>query len=280
MGGARWSGLIYGDGGGARVPEEGAVFHGPYGTGAFQVIYAASARFGWWHWFAGVLWIAMAVMFLAVALKSVAVALLGAAVAFAFATARRQWRGSGLSSLKDATLLWLMCWLQPVVREWARVRGMLKSGARPTFKSALPDILPPIKPRKLSVKLAEYGFWSATGKGREEWLQAMRDLMAERKRVWREDDGWRWFDIEYAPLAWITVTEHHGGPKKLTRIRLLLRLDWRWLIGGILLAALCSFNMGALAGYVAVLSAFILRCRMKGHEWVQNAAERAGLQQM
>ena len=280
MGGARWRGLIYGDGGGALVPDEGAVFHGPYGTGAFQVIYAGSARFGWWHWFAGVLWIALALMFLCFGWLWVAGGFFGCALMFAGSAARKQWRGSGLRYASDALLLWLMCLLQPVIREWARVAGMLKTGARPTFKTALPDIIPPIKPRKFSIKLAERSYWSATGKGREEWMQALRDYFSANKMSWREDDGWRWFDMEQSPLTWHTVTENHSDPQNLTRIRLLLRLDWRWIAAAVTVLLLSQGHLGLIAGLLAVFGAWLAFSAVRGVKLVQRAAEKAGLQAM
>lgn len=280
MGGARWRGLIYGDGGGGTVPDEGAVFHGPYGTGAFQVVYAGGAQFGWWHWFAGVLWIALSLMFLCFGWMWVATGLVGCALVSAGNVARRQWRGSGLHRASDAFLLWLMCLLQPVIREWARVVGMIRTGARPTFKTALPDIIPPIKPKKFSIKLAERSYWSATGKGRDEWMQALREHLAATKRTWREDDGWRWFDIEQSPLAWLTVTEYHGGPRKLTRIRLLLRLDWRWFAAAGVLLFLSQEHLGFVAGFLAVTAAWLTASVIRGVTMIQLAAEKSGLQAM
>jgi hypothetical protein len=43
LGGARWRGGIYGDQLPADHPVEGSIFHGAFGLGAFQVIYATSS---------------------------------------------------------------------------------------------------------------------------------------------------------------------------------------------------------------------------------------------
>lgn len=283
VGGARWRGLIYGDGGGALPPEEGSIFHGPYGTGAFQVIYATGS-YGWWHWMAGVLWIAFSLLFLVVGLESCALLTIGLALGQAARSAGNQWHGARLRGVVQALRLWLMCLLQPVVREWARLRGMIETGARPTFRTSLPDILPPIRPTKKTLRLAVLNYWSATGKGREEWLAALRQELAARSMKHREDDGWRWFDVESAPLAWLTVTEHHGGPRKLTRVAVLMRLGWRRclvalavLLGGGLLGLPWLYWLG---GCLFSMAWIIWWTRGSGIRIAEAAAERAGLQAM
>ncbi len=281
IGGARWRGLIYGDGRGALPPEEGSVYHGPYGTGAFQVIYASASRLAWWDLLAGVVWIALSLLFLALGSSILASILALIALTAAATRAAQHWGSSGLTSWHHALLLWLMCLLQPIVREWARLVGMWKTGARPSFATTLPDIIPPLRPRKTSWRLAELKYWSATGKGREEWLTALRTILAENRHPAREDDGWRWFDIERPPLAWLTVTEYHGGPRQLTRVAILLRLDWKWL--GLLAAALAILL--AIAWWAALIltglaAALLLHQRQRGLQLAKAAAERAGLQGM
>ena len=71
-------------------------------------------------------------------------------------------------------LLWLLSFLQPVVREFARLRGMLLYAARPTWQPHLPDILPPLMPGKRSLQLATLAFWSETSRDRHHLLDALR----------------------------------------------------------------------------------------------------------
>jgi hypothetical protein len=126
-------------------------------------------------------------------------------------------------------LLWLLSFLQPVVREFARLCGMLIYAARPTWRPHLPEILPPLKPGKISLTLTKLSFWSEEGRDRHHLLDALRGVLAEKRRLYREDDGWRWFDFELDPhsdlsRAFITVTEYHGQGRCLTRVRCLLRV--------------------------------------------------------
>jgi glycosyltransferase involved in cell wall biosynthesis len=229
LGGARWRGGIYGDQLPSDHPREGSIFHGPLGLGAFQTIYAASSGFRWWDWFTGVLWVTVAIIAMLLKLHAMSVALVVFALWAAWRISLRNARAACLSGTIDRALLWLLSFLQPVVREFARLRGMLLYAARPTWQPHLPDILPPLMPGKRSLQLATLTFWSETNRDRHDLLDALRAELTAKRRVYREDDGWRWFDIETAPQAdlsraLLTVTEYHGDGKCLTRVRCMLRL--------------------------------------------------------
>jgi len=229
LGGARWRGGIYGDQLPSDHPREGSIFHGPLGLGAFQTIYAASSGFRWWDWFTGVLWVTVAIIAMLLKLHAMSVALLVFALWAAWRISLRNARAACLSGTIDRALLWLLSFLQPVVREFARLRGMLLYAARPTWLPHMPDILPPLMPGKRSLQLATLAFWSETNRDRHHLLDALRAELAAKRRVYREDDGWRWFDIEMAPQAdlsraLLTVSEYHGDGKCLTRVRCMLRL--------------------------------------------------------
>lgn len=229
LGGARWRGGIYGDHLPSDHPREGSIFHGPLGLGAFQTIYAANTGFRWWDWFTGVIWIALALLAVVMRLESVAVMMLMFAGWAAWRISRRNAHASCLHGVRDGALLWLLSFLQPVVREFARLCGMLIYAARPTWRPHLPEILPPLKPGKISLTLTTLSFWSEEGRDRHHLLDALRGVLAEKRRLYREDDGWRWFDFELDPhsdlsRAFITVTEYHGQGRCLTRVRCLLRV--------------------------------------------------------
>lgn len=239
LGGARWRGAIYGDGLGLREPLEGSVFHGPFGFAPFQAIYPQGIV-AWWDLFTGVLWIALAALALLLRLPSLAALIIVGSAWAAWVRAKSSLAEAAPRPLAEHLLLWLLCWLQPIVREWARLKGMLRFHARPSWHPSLPEIVIPRKPRKTSRRIAVASFWSEKGIGREQWLEAMRQLLAEKKLSYRDDDGWHGFDIEMVPRAAITwafvsVTEYHGGDKRLTRVALLQRISKRgvlWMIAG------------------------------------------------
>ena len=198
LGGARWRGGIYGDQHPADHPVEGSIFHGPLGLGAFQVIYSSSS-FRWWEWFAGLLWLALLLVALAAHQPWVALGLLGFALGSAWRVSARNAAAAGIHGAPNRLLLWWLSFLQPVVREWARLRGMLALGARPSRHPLLPDIMPPTRPHKITFSLGTLRFWSDAGATREAWLHELRKVLRSTHIIFREDDGWRWFDIEAWP---------------------------------------------------------------------------------
>lgn len=296
LGGARWHGLIYGDATGSLPPTEGSIFHGPFGTGLFQVIYTSSNAFCWFDVFAGLLWMVVALILALLGLPVAALSVCGVAVYYAW----RRMAGYKAATLRDKALLWFLCLVQPVVREWARLKGMLRLGARPGFKAFRPHIMPPRKPAKRTRKMLELAFWSETGAGRDDWMREFRQLLAEDHLVAREDDGWRWFDFELLGLVGLAcVTEYHGGLKQLTRVSLSRRSDrllWPTaLVGGLVLWGVAPMvhrwfggdgNPDMLGPFLIVMFArpvfeslfFWPMAKSKARELALRAAQRAGLQ--
>ena len=229
LGGARWRGLIYGNATDSLPPTEGSIFHGPFGGGLFQVIYTSSNAFCWFDLFSGLLWIAVAVL-LAVLRLPIACAVVCTMAAY---YAWQRMAGHRAATMGGQLMLWFLCLAQPVVREWARLKGMIVLHARPGFTGSKPYIRPPRKPTKRTRRVQELAFWSESGVGREAWMQQFKALVAEEHLPIREDDGWRWFDFEINGEASLTsVTEYHGTGKQLTRVALSrrsYRFQW-WLV--------------------------------------------------
>jgi GT2 family glycosyltransferase/exo-beta-1,3-glucanase (GH17 family) len=292
LGGARWRGGIYGDQHPTDHPVEGSIFHGSFGLGAFQVIYSSSS-FRWWERFTGVLWIALLLVALACGqLEMAACAGFFACWAAWNVSARNtaSLRGPG-----DRLLLWLLALCQPVAREWARLLGMIRLGARPTRRPLLPEIIPPEKPHKFTLHLGSLRFWSEKNIAREAWLSELRKSLKAAHITHREDDGWRWFDIEAWPWsevsrAWLSVTEYHGEGRCLTRVRCLLRvrrgIGWNYLlwfvIAGLMMTTRHLLIIGAAAAIAAVLLTplALWLARREMQKQAREAALAAGLIEM
>lgn len=293
LGGARWRGGIYGDHLPSDDPIEGSIYHGPLGMGAFQTIYAANKGFRWWDRFTGVIWIAFALLAAVLRLEPVALLLLVFASWAAWRISRRNAQAVCLGGLRDGTLLWLLSFLQPVVREFARLSGMFIGGARPTWRPHAPDILPPLKPGKISITLTTLSFWSEEGHDRHCLLNALRHVLTENRRMVREDDGWRWFDFELAPhsdlsQAFMTVTEYHGHRRCLTRVRCMLRirrgLVWNLALGLVLACLLATLPLPigffGVIGVVGILIGIPLALRfirLDMKSMLHQAAVQAGM---
>ena len=224
LGGARWRGLIYGNATDSLPPTEGSIFHGPFGGGLFQVIYTSSNAFCWFDLFSGLLWIAVALLLVVLKLPIACAAVCGVAAFYAW----QRMAGHRTATIDGQLMLWFLCLVQPVVREWARLKGMIVLHARPGFTGSKPYIRPPRKPTKRTRRVLELAFWSESGVGREAWMQEFRALVAEEHLTVREDDGWRWFDFElFGTVGLASVTEYHGGTKQLTRVAISRRSQRR-----------------------------------------------------
>jgi len=296
LGGARWRGGIYGDQHPADHPVEGSIFHGPFGLGAFQVIYSSSS-FRWWEWFAGLLWPALLLLALVCHQPWLALGLLGFALGSAWQVSTRNAAAANIRGVPNRLLLWWLSFLQPIVREWARLRGMLALGARPSRHPLLPDIIPPVRPHKVTFSLGTMRFWSDSGATREQWLNELRKVLRAEHIIFREDDGWRWFDIEAWPWsevsrAFLTVTEFHGDGCCLTKVRLLLRVrrsvGWNLLLWMIIASILMAAGLHTLLvlGTFAVLAVVLLvplglwMIRREMRKLARLAATKAGLMEM
>jgi hypothetical protein len=240
-----------------------------------------------------VIWIAFALLAAVLRLEPVALLLLVFASWAAWRISRRNAQAVCLGGLRDGTLLWLLSFLQPVVREFARLSGMFIGGARPTWRPHAPDILPPLKPGKISITLTTLSFWSEEGHDRHCLLNALRHVLTENRRMVREDDGWRWFDFELAPhsdlsQAFMTVTEYHGHRRCLTRVRCMLRirrgLFWNLALGlglACLLATLpLPIGFFGVIGVVGILIGIPLALRfirLDMKSMLHQAAVQAGM---
>lgn len=293
LGGARWSGGIYGDGLGARDPVEGSVFHGPFGFAPFQAIYPQGIA-SWWDLGSGVVWILMAALALVVGMPALAAAVAAGSVWAAWLRMRQHEKDLARGSRSDRLLLLMLCWLQPIIREWARISAMIRLGARPSWHRSLPRLLIPCRPTKQSIRFHTCLFWNTAGRDRSHWLKQFRMLAAEKRIPLREDDGWQSTDFElWSRQRWITwaittVTEYHGNERCLTRVRSSLLIHKGAFVFLALLAAadLALLFSGSawsvwLAGAVLVmLSVCIIFDSVRWFQFrplIEQAAQRAGL---
>jgi len=234
LGGARWFGGIYGDRAASLTLNEGSIFHGPLGEGLFQGIYQHGPRC-WLDWMGGVLWVLLFILALALQSPFTAAVILCLSLALAACRLISLTNAPFALNPRESCLLLGLCWWQPVLREWERLLGMVRLGTRPKGIRSIPVLSLHSKPRKMSFRLAEFSFWSESGRGRREFLEKLKEQLQKKSLSVREDDGWRLFDLEAVPPstaseAYLTVTEYHGQAKQLTRVRLILRLRFHILL--------------------------------------------------
>ena len=130
-------------------------------------------------------------------------------------------------------LLWMLCLLQPVIRDWGRLSGMVKLRAKPQGRIYMPwpsgAPAPLLHPQR---HWSSASFWNEEGVTRADFLPALRHLSRLHGFDWVEpqpesavdavlvsENGTR-FGVQ-------TVTEHHGGGRALTRLRYGTHRTWR-----------------------------------------------------
>lgn len=161
----------------------------------------------------------------------------------------------------------------------------------------LPEIMPPVKPHKIALNLGTLRFWSEAGITRDDWLHELRKAFKSAHIIYREDDGWRWFDLEAWPWAelsraFLSVTEYHGEKRCLTRVRLILRIrrsvGWNLLLWFVIAAILMAAGLHTLAllGVASMITLTMLLplglwfIRREMRQTARSAAKQAGLTEM
>lgn len=290
IGGARWRGAIYGDVTSSADPAEGSIFHGPLGQGLFQGIYQHSLRCPL-DWLSGVLWVALFSVALLLGFPKVAALMFGFSLIAAVCRLRHLPSPPYALSFADRLRLLGLCWLQPMLREGSRLKGMILMHARPSWHPTMSEVFEPAKPRKWSFPLGEWSFWSEHGVGREAFLERLRQVIRGHNFTLKEDDGWRRIDLEAPNNLWfstaiLTVTEYHSRGRCLTRVRGLLRLRpvLVFLFGGFFVYSVLehcrsdsvhALTIGVLDCLFITGLIFIFRSQLR--HWVHEAAAKSEL---
>jgi GT2 family glycosyltransferase len=290
LGGARWRGVIYGDLPHSRDLAEGAIFHGPFGNGLFQGIYQHSHRCPL-DWFGGVLCGALFIAALVLRWPIFALAVLTLSVAAGWCRMRHLTAPPHALGIAGNAQLLALCCLQPILREWSRLKGMFQLGALPSWHPTLSEVFVPAKPAKWSLPLGEWAFWNEDCLGRDRFLENLGIVINAGGMEVQEDDGWSRMDLEAPPNVWfssaiLTLTEYHGQGRCLTRVRGMLRMRplLAFLLGLFtLVTALSLFWIPGTIGFISCvldclwLPSLILLFRFQLRGWVFKAAARSGL---
>ena len=248
-GSGKWRGVVYDAR--ATIFNLGApiIYRGTFGTGMFQCLYQpAPAHWALipstleWHGIAALLAVAALVVWPPLGWLTVAMITLAVAVAALRALASRlpaEHRHS-----RARVLIALLCYLQPLVRSWARYQVRLIWHELPK-----PDPAMSASPRSRRpwIVTRSSAYWSETGRDRIELLKKSIDYMNEYRIGKVIDSGWFDWDIGVYCQAGIvlkvaTAQEDHGGGKRLVRVRYRLSvapwLAWSALVSFLLLATI------------------------------------------
>jgi hypothetical protein len=231
------------------------IYRGTFGTGLFQCVYhPAPAHWAMlpstleWHVLAAVLLLSGLFWWPGAAAAG---AMLFLSVVVAVLQAVQARLDSKYEGPRARLLIGALCYLQPLVRSWARYRTRLFAYRPPTADAELLD-----NQNKALPLCGEHTtvYWSEQWRDRTELLD--RIVAGLNARGWGRalDSGWSDWDIEVYCHPWTvvqisTVQENHGQGKRLIRVRYRLRASRQTktlaaltLLGSIILAGLLAWS--------------------------------------
>jgi hypothetical protein len=124
-------------------------------------------------------------------------------------------------TIRARLLVAFLALAQPLVRGWSRYFTWLK------FKRTPPAVIASREQNYTPTRgsISKLNFWTENGQGREQLLPEIIKALETEGWNYSIDTGWKDWDIQvYGSFWWgirlRSVTEYHGGPRCLTRIRL------------------------------------------------------------
>ncbi|HXI51524.1 MAG TPA: glycosyltransferase family 2 protein, partial [Candidatus Saccharimonadales bacterium] len=231
LGGSVWRGQIYTASKFGLVVGRSIVYHGVFGTGAFQTLYAAPPAWTLmlctsmeYHVVVTLPLLVLSVPFhflLPVALTSLLIsALVCAAAAWQAEIPRSRQR------IWSRPLVALLFFLQPIARGWARYQGRLGLQQTPVGADERLALLPQAGS---SEELSSLFYWGDGQIDRIDWVNGIVLRLDQQGWPSKTDTGWSEHDVEIFGSRWsrlqlITATEDYGGGRRLFRCR--LRAYW------------------------------------------------------
>ena len=263
-GGARWSGIIYGEGTIGLPLRPPPTYYGKFGMGLFQRVYRHNEYTPWayfvlfeWH-------LSAALLLLLSAMWHPLVAVAGAMWLLTFMAVARSSLGVALpagGSWRRRPLVFILHLLQPIVRSAYRYAwrfGRKRLGRRPRLSRAAAEHV-----KRVSWAQQDL-YWQSLdgGRGREHLLDQLTEMARQSDWPGLFGEAWADWDMLLCPGWWhkvrvYTATEELGGPKRFTRVRCVLR---RTVVTQAAAAAAIACMAAALLGQrpwaIAVATAF------------------------
>ena len=295
---AKWRGQIYGAPRFSWFLNRPIVYHGIFGEGLFQSIYPRpqselAAYLSSVEWFALTIFLFGLGIFLP-ALRIVPYLMFGGTLCVALSYMVRAHIEPKFDTIIARLLVMCLAFVQPLVRGWSRYFTWLHFKRTPRgVISAHEDL--PVESR-LGGGLRRRIFWSEQGRDRHHLLGSVFQVLEEEGWRYSTDTGWNEWDIQiYGNFWWSvvlqTVTEYHGGPKCLTRVRLRSKFVTTTVILNLILLSILIYrqlnrshvDLWFLVPYLLFVIFLATRARaLKSRvaELIDLAASRAGLQRV
>jgi glycosyltransferase involved in cell wall biosynthesis len=293
---AKWRGQIYGTPRFSWFINRPAIYHGTFGEGFFQSIYP-TPQSEVATYLSSIEWCALTIFLFGLgiflpALRIVPYLMLGGTLCVALSYMVRASIEPKFDTVHARLLVMLLAFAQPLVRGWSRYFTWLHFKRTPGSVIRAHEHLP--ERTYFGRNLSRRVFWSEEGRDRHYLLGAIFQLLDEEGWRYSKDTGWNEWDIQiYGNFWWSialqTVTEYHGGGKRLTRVRLRDRLVTTTIIFNLIALSLLIYRQLNISHvdlwFIIPYSLFLVflgtRARLlksRVAELVDLAAQRAGLQ--
>jgi glycosyltransferase involved in cell wall biosynthesis len=227
---AKWKGQIYGAPRFNWFFQKPIIYHGVFGQGLFQSMYRVPQS-ELAAYLSSLEWVALTA-FVAVLgwplerLRMVPLAMFLGTFLVALSYMLQARIEPKFDTIPARLLVAFLAFIQPLGRAWARYFTWMKYKQTPGAVIARPE--PALQPGAHRGGITRLDFWNETGKGREQLLSGIFALLETEGWRYSADTGWKDWDLQiYGNHFWSvqlrSVTEYHGGPKCLTRVRLKMR---------------------------------------------------------
>ena len=293
---AKWKGQVYGAPRFTWLINQPVIYHGVFGEGLFQCIYP-TPQSELAAYLSSIEWVTLTAFLFLLAipfpvLRIVAYLMFGGTFLVALSYMIHAKLEPRFDTIRARLLVAFLALSQPLVRGWARYFTWLKFKRTPeSVISAKEKDFLPSKVRGLS-KLV---FWNEEGQGRELLITSVIEALETEGWSYSTDTGWKEWDIQiYGSFWWgvtmRSVTEYHGGPKCLTRVRLATRMVATTFLANFLMISLLIYL--AATGHSMLLPVGIYgmvmlviwtrgyRLKKRVAELVEAAGQRIGLKRV
>jgi len=225
IGGSLWRGRIYSSANLGLLVRGSIIYHGTFGTGFYQALYAA-------HPSSGIMLCTSLEYYVLVTLPlfilsapfrfllPLAITSLLVSIGVCIAAAMQATLPANKCRPWSRPLVAFLFFIQPIVRGWARYRARLESQPRAWAAEA--------PPKDLSLRgelVEEVAYWSRNNLTRLELIESFVAALEESHWPHKEDTGWNNYDVEIFGNRWsrvllTTAMEPLAGDNRIFRWRI------------------------------------------------------------
>ena len=293
---AKWKGQIYGAPRFTWLVNRPVIYHGVFGEGLFQCIYP-TPQSEIAAYLSSIEWVALTALIFLFSilwpdLRILPYLMFGGTFLVALSYMIHAKLEPRFDTVRARLLVTFLALAQPLVRGWWRYYVWLKYKRTPAAVIDKQDFGGGSLPKRFQFR-GELKFWNEAGCGREALLPAVIERLESGGWSYSTDTGWQVWDVQIYGSVWWgirlhTVTEYHGGPKCLTRVRLKTDVVATTVLVNFLLLAVLGYRQFSAPGFdawwhvpyaifVLLLLYRALRLKAKVARLVAQAASSVGL---